>query len=210
MSWLTRNELIEMGFGSLGENVLLSGKASYYNTQNIHLGNNVRIDDFCIISAGEGGIRIGRNVHISAFSSVVGQAPIDFEDFSGISNKVSVFSSTDDFAKGMTNPTVPDRFRRLKHLPVRLGKHAIVGANCVVLPGSDLAEGTAVGALSVVRGKLEPWTVYLGNPIKRIMSRSQSILDLEQELLLSEQNEIATLDIEQLQFDRSLNILATE
>jgi dTDP-4-amino-4,6-dideoxy-D-glucose acyltransferase len=191
MSWLTHDELAEMGFGALGKNVLLSDKASYYNTQNIYLGDNVRIDDFCIISAGKGGIRVGRNVHISAFASVVGQAPIDFEDFSGISNKVAVFSSTDDFAKGMTNPTVPDRFRRLKHLPVHLGKHAVVGSNSVLLPGSDLQEGASVGALSVVRGKLEPWSVYLGNPAKRIMARSRSILDLEQELLLSEQAELS-------------------
>jgi dTDP-4-amino-4,6-dideoxy-D-glucose acyltransferase len=186
MSWLTRNELIEMEFGSLGRNVLLSSKGSYYNTKNIHLGDNVRIDDFCIVSAGEGGIRIGRNVHISAFASIVGQAPIDFEDFSGISNKVAVFSSTDDFVKGMTNPTIPDRFRRLKHVPVRLGRHAVVGSNSVLLPGSELAEGTSVGALSVVRGKLEPWSVYMGNPVKRIMARSRGIIDLEKEFLLSE------------------------
>jgi dTDP-4-amino-4,6-dideoxy-D-glucose acyltransferase len=190
MSWLTNKELMEMGFGSLGRNLLLSSKGSYYNTKNIHLGDNVRIDDFCIVSAGEGGIRIGRNVHISAFASIVGQAPIDFEDFSGISNKVAVFSSTDDFAKGMTNPTIPDRFRRLKHLPVRLGRHAVVGSNSVLLPGSELAEGTSVGALSVVRGKLEPWSVYMGNPVKRIMARSRGIIDLEREFLLSEQAEL--------------------
>ena len=190
MSWLTNKELLEMGFGSLGKNLLLSSKGSYYNTKNIYLGDNVRIDDFCIISAGEGGIRIGRNVHISAFASVVGQAPIDFEDFSGISNKVAVFSSTDDFVKGMTNPTIPDRFRRLKHLPVRLGKHAVVGSNSVLLPGSELGEGTSVGALSVVRGKLEPWSVYMGNPVKKIMARSRGIIDLEKEFLLSEQSEL--------------------
>jgi dTDP-4-amino-4,6-dideoxy-D-glucose acyltransferase len=190
MSWLTRDELIEMGFGSLGRNVLLSSKGSYYNTKSIYLGDNVRIDDFCIVSAGEGGIRIGRNVHISAFASIVGQAPIDFEDFSGISNKVAVFSSTDDFVKGMTNPTIPDRFRRLKHIPVRLGRHAVVGSNSVLLPGSELAEGTSVGALSVVRGKLEPWSVYMGNPVKRIMARSRRIIDLEKEFLLSEQNKL--------------------
>jgi dTDP-4-amino-4,6-dideoxy-D-glucose acyltransferase len=190
MSWLTNKELMEMGFGSLGRNLLLSSKGSYYNTKNIHLGDNVRIDDFCIVSAGEGGIRIGRNVHISAFASIVGQAPIDFEDFSGISNKVAVFSSTDDFSKGMTNPTIPDRFRRLKHLPVRLGRHAVVGSNSVLLPGSELAEGTSVGALSVVRGKLEPWSVYMGNPVKRIMARSRGIIDLEREFLLSEQAEL--------------------
>lgn len=190
MSWLTNKELVEMGFGSLGRNLLLSSKGSYYNTKNIYLGDNVRIDDFCIISAGKGGIRIGRNVHISAFASVVGQAPIDFEDFSGISNKVAVFSSTDDFVKGMTNPTIPDNFRRLKHLPVRLGKHAVVGSNSVLLPGSELGEGTSVGALSVVRGKLDPWSVYMGNPAKRIMARSRGIIDLEKEFLLSEQSEL--------------------
>jgi dTDP-4-amino-4,6-dideoxy-D-glucose acyltransferase len=189
MSWLTQDELMAMGFGSLGKNVLLSSKGSYYNTQNMYLGDYVRIDDFCIISAGAGGIRIGRNVHISAFASVVGQAPIDFEDFSGISNKVAVFSSTDDFIKGMTNPTVPDRFRKLKHIAVRLGRHAVVGSNSVLLPGSELGEGTSVGALSVVRGKLEPWSVYLGNPAKRIMARSRGILRLEEELLASEQLE---------------------
>jgi dTDP-4-amino-4,6-dideoxy-D-glucose acyltransferase len=190
MSWLTNNELIEMGFGSLGRNILLSSKGSYYNPKNIYLGDNVRIDDFCIVSAGDGGIRIGRNVHISAFASIVGQAPIDFEDFSGISNKVAVFSSTDDFVKGMTNPTIPDQFRRLKHIPVRLGRHAVVGSNSVLLPGSELGEGTSVGALSVVRGKLEPWSVYMGNPAKRIMARSRGIIDLEKEFLLSEQAEL--------------------
>jgi dTDP-4-amino-4,6-dideoxy-D-glucose acyltransferase len=190
MSWLTRDELLEMGFASLGRNVLLSSKGSYYNTKGIHLGDNVRIDDFCIVSAGEGGIRIGRNVHISAFASIVGQAPIDFEDFSGISNKVAVFSSTDDFVKGMTNPTIPDRFRRLKHVPVRLGRHAVVGSNSVLLPGSELGEGTSVGALSVVRGKLDPWSVYMGNPVKRIMARSRGIIDLEKEFLLSEHAEL--------------------
>lgn len=193
MSWLTYDQLMEMEFASLGKNVLLSSKGSYYNTKNIYIGDNVRIDDFCIISAGEGGIRIGRNVHISAFASIVGQAPIDFEDFSGISNKVAVFSSTDDFAKGMTNPTVPDRFRRLKHIPVRLGRHAVVGSNSVLLPGSELAEGTSVGALSVVRGKLEPWSVYLGNPVKRIMARSRGIIALEQKFLLSEQAELLVI-----------------
>jgi dTDP-4-amino-4,6-dideoxy-D-glucose acyltransferase len=190
MSWLTNNELIEMGFGFLGRNILLSSKGSYYNPKNIYLGDNVRIDDFCIVSAGDGGIRIGRNVHISAFASIVGQAPIDFEDFSGISNKVAVFSSTDDFVKGMTNPTIPDQFRRLKHIPVRLGRHAVVGSNSVLLPGSELGEGTSVGALSVVRGKLEPWSVYMGNPAKRIMARSRGIIDLEKEFLLSEQAEL--------------------
>ena len=58
----TKEELNEMGFKSIGENVLISDKASIYGVKNIEVGSNVRIDDFCIISAGEGGIKIGNYV----------------------------------------------------------------------------------------------------------------------------------------------------
>ena len=56
MSFLTYKQLSKIGFLSLGENVLLSEKASIYNAPKIHIGSNVRIDDFCILSAGEEGI----------------------------------------------------------------------------------------------------------------------------------------------------------
>ena len=53
----TREELEAIGFAQLGENVKISKKASIYGAANISIGNHVRIDDFCIISAGEGGRR---------------------------------------------------------------------------------------------------------------------------------------------------------
>jgi serine acetyltransferase len=49
-SFLSREKLMEIGFKSIGENVLLSSKASIYGPENIEIGNNVRIDDFCILS----------------------------------------------------------------------------------------------------------------------------------------------------------------
>lgn len=54
MAILTREEIEQMGFASVGNNVFISTKASFYGTSKIHIGNNVRIDDFCVISAGEG------------------------------------------------------------------------------------------------------------------------------------------------------------
>ena len=55
MAFLTEDQIKAMGFRYVGENCLLSDKASYYNCQNIRIGNNVRIDDFCVLSAGDGG-----------------------------------------------------------------------------------------------------------------------------------------------------------
>ncbi|EJN5866086.1 dTDP-4-amino-4,6-dideoxy-D-glucose acetyltransferase VioB, partial [Escherichia coli] len=55
MAYLDEIQLKEMGFKSVGENVKISDKASFYGCDNISIGNNVRIDDFCVFSAGEGG-----------------------------------------------------------------------------------------------------------------------------------------------------------
>jgi len=60
MSVYTDNELHEMGFASIGQNVRVSRKASIYNAAQISIGDFSRVDDFCVLSAGAGGIQIGR------------------------------------------------------------------------------------------------------------------------------------------------------
>jgi dTDP-4-amino-4,6-dideoxy-D-glucose acyltransferase len=58
MGVLTRAQIDAMGFKSVGVNVNLSDRASFYNCANISIGDNVRIDDFCVLSAGAGGISV--------------------------------------------------------------------------------------------------------------------------------------------------------
>ena len=49
-SFYSRSELEHIGFATIGKNVLLSRKASIYSPAMISIGDNVRIDDFCIVS----------------------------------------------------------------------------------------------------------------------------------------------------------------
>ena len=88
----SQNDLEKIGFKSLGENVLISDKASIYGAENIEIGSNVRIDDFCIISAGAGGIKIGNYIHIACYAHLIGSGEIVLEDHSQVSAKVSIFS----------------------------------------------------------------------------------------------------------------------
>lgn len=183
MGFLSSQEIESIGFKSVGDNVLISDKASIYNASKISIGSHVRIDDFCILSAGQAGIEIGNFVHMSAYSSLMGAELIKLEDFVGISSKVSIFSSSDDYmGYGMTNPMVPDEYKRVKSLPVTLRKHAIVGAHSVLLPGTTLGEGVSVGAMSVVSSSLEAWFVYIGNPVKKVVRRSKKLLEQEKAL----------------------------
>lgn len=187
MGWIAREQLLAMGFRGLGENVLISEKASLYGVGRIDLSDNVRIDDFCILSAGEGGIRIGHHVHIAAYCSLIGQAAITLDDFAGLSSRVSIYSSSDDYSgAALTNPTVPDAFTNVQHAPVTLGRHVIVGCGAVILPGAVLEEGVAVGALSLVARPCAAFGIYSGVPARRVKERSRDLLLAEQRLLASQ------------------------
>lgn len=186
MSILTREQIRKLGFAHVGENCRLSDKASFYNCQHIHIGNNVRIDDFCVLSAGMGGIEIGNYIHIAVYSSLIGAGKIVLDDFSNISSRVSIYSSNDDYSgASMTNPMVPVAFTNVTHADVNIERHVIIGSGSVVLPGVTLGEGVAVGALSLVTKKCESFGIYSGVPAKRIKERKQDFLELEKKFLMS-------------------------
>jgi len=46
-----------------------------------------------------------------------------------------------------------------------------IGANCVILDGTKIGTGAVVGANSLVMGYLEPYSVYMGSPVKRVRKR---------------------------------------
>jgi galactoside O-acetyltransferase len=124
MSFISQEKLEKIGFKHLGKNVLISEKASIYNAKNISIGDNTRIDDFCILSAGEGGIEIGRFVHVACFATLMGKEKIIMKDFSGISSRVSVYSSSDSYdGEWMTNPCLPENVTNTIHKEVIIGKH---------------------------------------------------------------------------------------
>ena len=184
MAFLTEDQIKAMGFCHVGENCLLSNKASYYNCKNIKIGNNVRIDDFCVLSAGIGGIEIGNYIHIAVYTSLIGAGKILLKDFCNISSKVAIYSSNDDYSgQFMTNPTVPSRYTNVMSVDVIIGKHVIIGSGSVILPGVTLEIGVAVGALSLVNKNCSEFGVYIGAPAKRIKERKRDLLDLENILL---------------------------
>lgn len=187
MAFLTRQQLSLMGFAELGTNVLISDKASIYGVSRIKIGNNVRIDDFCVLSAGEGGIEIGSYIHIAVYSSLIGAGKITLADFCNISSKVAIYSSNDDYTgEFMTNPMVPKEFTNVTSADVTIGKHVIIGSGAVIIPGVSIADGVAIGSLSFVNSDCEAFSVYVGTPIRKVKKRSHNIVCLESSLIKSE------------------------
>lgn len=177
-SFYSIQEMRKMGFAALGENVLISRKASFYGIENISIGNNVRIDDFCILS---GKITLGSYIHISAYTGIFsGKSGVTAADFVTISGRCNIYGKSDDYTgMAMTNPMVPEALLQITDAPVVFGRHSILGCACTVLPGVKLAEGTAVGSMSLLREDTRPWTMYAGIPAKEIHPRKRCPLELE-------------------------------
>lgn len=182
MAWLTDDELSKIGFKSIGNNVQISDKASIYDCEQIEIGDNSRIDDYCVIS---GKVSVGRNVHIAVFCTVAGgEKGIVFADFSGLAYGCRVFTQSDDYTgQALTNPTVPDEFKKELKAAVRVGRHCIVGTNSIIFPGVDMTDGCSLGAMSLLTKTTEEWGVYSGIPAKRLKERKKDLLLLEEEYL---------------------------
>lgn len=184
MALLSRETLEQMGFAEIGNNVMISDRASFYNCAKFKIGNNCRIDDFCVLSAGEGGITLGNYVHIAVYTSLIGAGKVVLSDYCNLSSRVAIYSSSDDYSGAfMTNPTVPKQFTNVKHAEVYLGKHVIVGSGSVILPGVTLEEGVAVGALSLVNRDCRAFGIYAGNPARRVKERKRDLQGMEQQFM---------------------------
>ena len=180
-SFYNEEELKEIGLKRVGQNVKISKKASIYSPEEIEIGDNVRIDDFALLS---GSIVIGNNVHISTYAALFScEKIIEIKDYVGVSSRVTIYSQTDDYSgDSLTNPTIPEEYKNVIKKEVVLGKHVIIGSSSVILPGASIGEGTAVGAMSLVNKPLEEWSIYAGIPCKKIKDRSKKLLEYEKEL----------------------------
>lgn len=174
-SFYTRDELLSCGFKNIGENVLISSKASFYGTENMSFGNNVRIDDFCILS---GKIIIGSYVHISAYSAIYGANGVQIDDYSGLSPRCIIFSAMDDFSgEFLINPMVDKSLTHVTGGKVLLKKFVQIGASSIVFPNLTIETGSVIGSLSLVNKSLEEWGIYAGIPVRKIKDRSKNILN---------------------------------
>ena len=182
--YLNEVDLKDFGFKSIGKNVKISSDARIYGPENISIGNDVRIDDFTILSAINGSITLGNYVFIARNSHLSGFLGIEMHDFSSMAANTVIYSASDDYSGDyLTAQAIPQKYTAHIGGPVIIAKHVIIGSACTIIGPSVIGEGCSLGAMTFVHRNLKSWGIYFGIPAKRLKERKRGLLKLEKEFL---------------------------
>lgn len=177
--YFTSDQLRAFGFARVGEGCMVARNCTIIGLPNITLGDWVRIDGFTSIIAPNGSVRIGSHVHLASGCALGARAGIEIGDFASLSQGVRVFTAIDDFrGHRLSNATVPAELTGVQSAPVTIGAYVPIGSGTIILPGVEIGEGAAVGAMSLVPHSLAPWTIHAGNPARATGPRSRDLLRL--------------------------------
>jgi acetyltransferase-like isoleucine patch superfamily enzyme len=172
----------------IGRNVVLR------HTHNIHIGQDVTIDDNCLIDARGAGdqgltiddgviinrgctiqakagpIHIGKRTSLGANSVIVSQDGVQIGEAVLTAGNISI--STGLYHYDRRDMPVMDQGAYTKG-PVRIGKFSWLGSGATVLDGVSLGDGVVIGAGAVINKDIPAFAVAVGVPCKVIRYRNE-------------------------------------
>jgi acetyltransferase-like isoleucine patch superfamily enzyme len=186
-----RKTLYPSLLGSCGRNVVFGQNVVLRHPHKIHVGDDVVIDDNCLIDAkGESntGIRIGSGVFIGRNSILsCKNGDIDLANGANVGFNCEIFSASrvriganvlmaaysyiiggdHDFSD--PSRSVLEQTRR--SAGVSVGDGAWIGAGAKILDGVTIGEGAIIGAAAVVREDVGARAVAVGIPARVVSTR---------------------------------------
>ena len=163
------------GLNKIGDDVRIHPTVVIKQPALTSLGSHIAIDQGVYITVAS---NIGDYVHIAPYTCIIGGADGSFlmEDFTNIAVGSTVICAGEDFSQGMLNPIVPLKYRKVINKPVIMKRFSAIGSRSTVLQGVVMAEGSVLGANSLLTKSTEPWTIYAGSPAKPIRMRDKNMI----------------------------------
>jgi acetyltransferase-like isoleucine patch superfamily enzyme len=189
---LLRKILYPKLLGSCGRNVVFGQNVVLRHPQRIHIGDNVVIDDNCLIDAkGESnrgiriadGVFVGRNTILSCKDGDIelgegANLGFNCEVFSasrvtiGKSALLAAYTYVIGGDHDFSDPSKPVLDQGRKSAGVAIGDGAWLGAGAKILDGVTIGDHGVIGAGAVVRESVPAFAIAVGVPARVVASRS--------------------------------------
>lgn len=169
---------------SVGENSVLLPNTSFrfnVNSKNpIKIGNNCMLNCDFIFESEKGEIEIGDRTFINGGTSLISRSKIKIGNDVTIAWGCTLYDHNshsldwqerqkdleqqlNDYNNGL-NFIKNKNWETVKSRPITIEDKVWIGFDCTILNGVNIGEGAIVGAKSVVRENVEPYTIVAGNP----------------------------------------------
>ena len=165
--WRREDDPILKQLARAGQRLFISPLARFYGPfANIQLGDGVRIDDSVkIVATGE--LVIGHDTHIGASVVINAGGGVHIGHHVSISAHCSIYSASSVYDE--LREVLPGVFaRRNEQGVIIIDDYVVVGAGSVILPKTNIGKGSAIGAGSVVRGRVPPFELWAGAGARKI------------------------------------------
>jgi acetyltransferase-like isoleucine patch superfamily enzyme len=167
-----------------GTDVFISANVEIRRPHLVSIGSHVAIDSGFYLTTQAS---IGDYVHLGPYITAIGgeKSSLIIEPFATVAAGSRLIAGSDSFlGEGFTSVTVPPQYRdEVRFSTITIKKFAGIGTNVVLMPGITIAEGSVIGACSLVTKNTEPWTIYAGVPAKPMKIRkSEKMLSFAKEL----------------------------
>lgn len=169
---------------SVGENSVLLPNTSFrfdVNSENpVKIGNDCMINCNFIFESEKGEIEIGDRTFINGGTSLISRSKIKIGNDVTIAWGCTLYDHNshsldwqerrkdleqqlNDYNNGL-NFIKNKNWDTVKSRPITIEDKVWIGFDCTILNGVTIGEGAIVGAKSVVRENVEPYTIVAGNP----------------------------------------------
>lgn len=154
---------------SIGPGCALSPTSvfSINRASHIRLGAGCRVSHGAILATYGGWIELGERVSINPYTILYGHGGLRIGDDVRIAAHCVLIPANHRFDR----LDLPIRCQGQDKKGITVGNDVWIGAQVTLLDGCEVGDGCVIAAGSVVRGRLEPRSVYAGVPARRIGAR---------------------------------------
>ena len=167
--------MVDYKFKKIGIDVRVDNWVKITKPELVSIGDHVSIDMGVYLSVSA---EIGSYIHIAPHVTIIGGADaiLIMENFTSFAAGSKIICAGDDFTDGFLCPFIPIKYRHVINKPIIFKKFSGVGVNSTVMPGVIMAEGSVLGANSVLTKNTEPWMVYVGSPAVAVKIRKSELI----------------------------------
>lgn len=188
---LIRRKIFPRFLGSCGARPVIGRNCVLRHPRKIHLGDDVVLDDYCLVDArgtGEGGMRLGDRTIVNRYTQIVskgGDVAIGSDSsiggasiivsWSGVSIGNGVSIAAECIVSAGTYPldqmSLPRDQRAAKSAgPIQIGDHSWIATRVTILDAVSIGSDSVVSAGAVVHRSVPPNSVAHGNPAKVVFT----------------------------------------